>query len=128
MIHKIFSIYDQKARAYLPPFYMHQTEMAIRVFSDCINSDNHQFAKHPADYTLFELGTFDDEHAKLDTYEAPTLLNNGIELVRAERDNEQQILKLENTDAVLDDLELLPEEDLDDPVRLARALKEAKYK
>ena len=70
MMHKLFTIYDQKAQAYLPPFFMHQTGMALRVFSDCVNSNDHQFGKHPADYTIFELGTFNDETAIIENYTA----------------------------------------------------------
>lgn len=82
MIHFKFSIYDAKASAYLPPFILPRQEMATRVFADCCNSDDHQFAKHPADYTLFCLGTWDDETA-IFTPEAngPQTLGNGVEFV-----------------------------------------------
>ncbi len=60
MIHKIFSIFDQKAKAYLPPFVLPEVGMATRTFADCVNSEEHQFGRHPGDYTLMELGTWDD--------------------------------------------------------------------
>ena len=57
--------------------------MAIRVFGDCIDSDSHQFSKHPEDYTLFNLGTWDDNTA---IYEpcgnGPQVIGNGVEFVR----------------------------------------------
>lgn len=56
----IYSVYDQAAAAYLPPFTMHNDNMAKRIFIDTINQADHAFAKNPADYTLFRLGTFDD--------------------------------------------------------------------
>lgn len=61
MIHKIFTVYDSKAKAYLPPFFLHATGLAIRAITDCVDDPEHQFYRHPADYTLFECGTFDDE-------------------------------------------------------------------
>lgn len=60
MKHNVFSIYDSKANAYLPPFFLPTVAMAVRAFSDCVNSDDHQFGKHPSDFTLWHLGTWDD--------------------------------------------------------------------
>jgi len=84
MIHKIFTIHDVKAQAYLPPFLLHTRAMATRVFHDCINSEQHQFAKHPEDYTLFEVGHFNDQNANIQIEKAPTSLGNGVEFVTQE--------------------------------------------
>lgn len=56
----IYSIFDSKARAFLPPFYLANDSLATRVFSDCANDSVHAFGKHPEDYSLFRLGEFDD--------------------------------------------------------------------
>ncbi len=77
MIHKMFTIYDEKAKAYLPPFILPQREMAIRTFSDCVNSNDHQFGAHPHDYTLFQIGIFDDETADIQLDRK--LIGNGVE-------------------------------------------------
>jgi len=61
MIHKIYSVYDSKSESYTPPFYDHAEGRAIRTFSDCCNDPGHQFGMHPEDYTLFMVGTFDDD-------------------------------------------------------------------
>lgn len=83
MIHKQFSIYDSGAQAYLPPFILPRDEMAQRTFGDCCNSKEHQFGAHPEDYTLFRLGTWDDETA-IFTPEpnGPQTLGNGVEYVQ----------------------------------------------
>jgi len=75
----IYSIFDAKASAYLPPFYLHNDAMAVRVFADCVNSEQHAFSKHPEDYTLFHLGIFDDSNGKLTDSEPHTSLGNGLE-------------------------------------------------
>ncbi len=77
MILKIFTIYDEKAKAYLPPFFLPESGMAIRTFKDCINSKEHQFAKNPDDYTLFALGFFNDASASMEPH-APKSLGNGL--------------------------------------------------
>lgn len=61
---KIFSIYDSKAAAWLPPFFLPQSGIAIRAFVDCVAKEGHNFNLHPEDYTLALLGEFDDETAK----------------------------------------------------------------
>ena len=82
MEHKIFSIYDQKADAYLPPFTLPQRAMAERTFFDCVTSKDHAFCAHPGDYTLCELGEFSDKTAKITPYEVPKTLGTGIEFVK----------------------------------------------
>lgn len=88
MIHKIFAIHDEKAGCYLPPFVLHAIGMATRAFSDACNDLNHQFGQHPADYTLFQIGDYDDEHAHLtqDT-SSWVLLARGHELVSQHKTN-----------------------------------------
>lgn len=60
MIHKVFAIFDTKAKSFLPPFYLPEQGMAVRAFADGINDVTHQFGKHPEDYALFQLAAFDD--------------------------------------------------------------------
>lgn len=79
MIFKLFSIYDEKARAYLPPFILPERGQAIRIFTDCVNSNDHQFGKHPSDYTLFELGTFDDSSSEISRQRSA--VGNGVEFI-----------------------------------------------
>lgn len=77
MKYNMFSIYDEKAKAYLPPFILPEIGMAIRTFSDCINSRDHQFSKHPQDYTLFKIANFNDDNGQID--QEHQTIGNGIE-------------------------------------------------
>lgn len=79
MIYHVFSIYDEKAEAFLPPFILPKEAQALRVFSDCVNSNDHQFGANPADYTLFRLGTFDDATAQFLLERTKQPLGNGVE-------------------------------------------------
>ncbi len=65
MIHKIFTVFDEKAQAYIAPFTCHQTGMAIRSFTDACADQTHKFGAHPEDYTLYQIGFFDDETAEI---------------------------------------------------------------
>ena len=78
MKYGMFSIYDEKAQAYLPQFILPETGMAIRTFGDCVNSQEHQFGKHQADYTLYQIAEFADD-AGLPSPDKQTI-HNVIEL------------------------------------------------
>jgi len=94
MILNLFSVYDQKAQAYLPPFYLGQIGQATRIFTDCCNSKDHQFGAHPQDYTLFHLGEWDDNNCE-HTIAAPQLLGNGVEFLKLELANTTEELRNE---------------------------------
>ena len=79
---QMFSIYDEKAKTYIPPFFLHNEAMAIRSFTDCVNDATHAFARHPSDYTLFHIAEFDDSCAVIDSTITPRALGNGLHFVR----------------------------------------------
>lgn len=58
---KVYTVYDSKVGAYLQPFFMQSRGQAIRAFSDSVNDTSTQFYKHAEDFTLFEIGEYDDE-------------------------------------------------------------------
>lgn len=78
MMMKMFTVYDQKAEAYLQPFFANSKGVAIRMFAEAVNSQDHQFAKYPADFTLFEIGSFDDGTALTESF-APVNLGTALE-------------------------------------------------
>lgn len=69
-----FSVYDSKAKAYLPPFFLHNTGMATRIFQNCANDPTHTFGANPGDYTLFHIGSFDDNTGTLEALKTPISL------------------------------------------------------
>ncbi len=79
----LFTVYDEKAQVFTTPFFVATVGIATRAFSDAINSPDHQFGKHPQDYTLFKLGTFDDNTAELKS-ETKQSIGNGVEFVNPE--------------------------------------------
>lgn len=71
MIMKIFSIYDSKIEAHNTPFFMSTIGQATRAFTDETNNTQSLLHKHPEDYTLFELGEFDDQNATFAMHPTP---------------------------------------------------------
>ncbi len=84
MILKIFSIYDQKAKAYITPFFLPTAGMATRTFTDMINDPKCAFSKHPEDYTLFSLGQFNDLTAETTLEKTPMTMHTGLTLLNPE--------------------------------------------
>lgn len=74
MNHKIFTVYDNAVKAYLPPMFLRTRGEAIRAVTEALRDPNHQFAKHSPDYVLFELGEFDDTTGLCDLHSAPESL------------------------------------------------------
>lgn len=73
---KIFTVHDARAEAYLPPFYMRTKGEAIRAFETTVKDTNSQFNKYPQDYTLVELGEFDESSATITSLPKPMILEN----------------------------------------------------
>lgn len=74
----IYTVFDSAANAYLPPFTTSADGLARRAFSDSINDPNHHFHNHPMDYTLYNIGEFDDSCGLIKPAD-PITLGNGIE-------------------------------------------------
>jgi len=81
MLQKIFAIYDSKAESFTNPVYLNSTGLAVRTFSDSVQDPESPFSKHPADYTLFELGTYDDNTAEFKLLPTPKSLFIAIEFI-----------------------------------------------
>lgn len=79
MIDQIFTVYDEKAEAFLPPFMLPKIQMAIRTFTDTVNNPETQIFLHPEDYQLFHLGEFDNTSATYQLLSSPKPLGNGLQ-------------------------------------------------
>lgn len=58
----IFSVFDDKAEVFMPPFYQSTQGMAVRVFADAARQEDHPFCQNPGDYHLYEIGVFNSEN------------------------------------------------------------------
>lgn len=71
MIFKVFAIFDSKVEAYLQPFLLKSKGEAIRAITALCDDPQHNFSKYASDFTLFDLGTWDDATAKFDLLITP---------------------------------------------------------
>lgn len=79
---KMFSVYDSKTEAFLQPFYALATGAAVRMFEEAATDESHHFHKHSGDFTLFEIGAFNDETGQLIPLITHVNLGNAITLRR----------------------------------------------
>lgn len=78
----MYSVFDSKAGAYIPPFYLANDGMARRAFADSANDLNHAFCKYAEDYTLFRLGEFDDSTGRIVMEDTNLSLGVALEYLR----------------------------------------------
>lgn len=81
MLLQVFAVYDSKVEAYMSPFFMQSRGQAIRAFCDTAEDSNSQIGKHPADFTLFHLGEYDDSNASFSLASTPISLGVALELL-----------------------------------------------
>lgn len=87
MILFVYSIYDEKVESYSQPFFAATNSAAIRMFTDLATDGQSTIYKHPQDYTLYQIGKWDDEKGQIESFDN---LNN---LGRANEYQPKPVLK-----------------------------------
>lgn len=81
MILKMFSVFDSKVGAYITPFFVPSVGHALRGFIEAASDSSNNICKYPADFTLFEIGEFDDSSCSFNLLSTPRSLGVAIELL-----------------------------------------------
>lgn len=90
MIINLYSIFDSKALAFGPPFPAATHGLAVRMFGDLVGDSNTTVGRHPSDFRLYCVATFDDQKAVTVGVLPPEHIVDAIALVQ-----HQQPLPLE---------------------------------
>lgn len=72
----VYSVFDSKVGMYAQPFFMRTKAEALRGWQTVANDPETNIAKFPEDYSLFELGEYDEERGAFMNHPAP--LNLGL--------------------------------------------------
>lgn len=81
---QIYTVFDTASGVYMRPFFMQADGQATRFFGDeCLNADS-DLGRHPEDYSLVSLGTYDDNKAEL-VPEGVRVIATGLEMVALAR-------------------------------------------
>lgn len=81
---KVYSVYDSKAQTYSNPMISLAKGSMTRDFKTLANDKNHPIGKYPEDYTLFEIGEWDEFDGFINMYQAKISLGMAIEYVEQE--------------------------------------------
>ncbi|AZL82679.1 nonstructural protein [Apis mellifera associated microvirus 3] len=83
---RVFAVYDAKAEVYNAPFFTQTVGLALRGFTDEVRNPDSMLNKHPEDFSLFEIGEFDQLTGAITPLTAPVSIAPALELVRGQAD------------------------------------------
>jgi hypothetical protein len=63
-----YSVFDSKINVYARPFFFLHAGEALRAWSDLVNDPSVNIHRHPGDFTLRQIGEFDDLTGKFSPY------------------------------------------------------------
>lgn len=81
MIMNVYCIFDTKSLVYSVPWFQPTHGAAIRVLTDLVNDTNTNVGRHPADYVLYQVGTYDDGKAQLAPVSPIVHIHDAVALV-----------------------------------------------
>lgn len=75
----IFSVHDSKAEAFICPFFAQNTAVGLRMFTQACNDISTEFYRNAGDFTLFEMGIFDQDTGKFELFDVAK--NHGLAVI-----------------------------------------------
>lgn len=78
MIFKMMAVFDAKAVTYGVPFFSQNRAVGVRSFKALSNDPGSMVSKSPEDFSLFELGEFDDTSAAFALHDQPQFITNAL--------------------------------------------------
>ncbi len=82
---KIFSIYDEKGKIYMAPYFLSHTGQGIRTFSDIVQDKQTSINKHPEDYSLYHIGEFCNVSGKVQSTSEPQFIVKATDFDKQEK-------------------------------------------
>lgn len=82
MKYSVFAVHDIKAENFGMPVFFAAKGQAIRAFDDQCNAAESLIGQHPQDFTLYQIGEYDDSTGLLIPLPQPTPLGTGVDYVR----------------------------------------------
>lgn len=79
---QLITVHDSKSGIFTPPVAVLAIGEAIRTFEDAVNDPQSPFNKHPEDYTLFHIGSYDETTASVEMLQSPLSLGGALNFVK----------------------------------------------
>lgn len=81
----VFAVYDSKAEIYGSPMFFAAKGLATRAFEDQANNPESLINKHAPDFTLFEIGTYDQDSGQFTQDKSPKSWGTALEYQNQEQ-------------------------------------------
>lgn len=82
LVLQVFTVYDTKVGAFMQPFVCRSQGEAMRIFGDEVNNAQGAFFRHPEDYAMFHIGSFDQGTGMVQPLATPVSLVTAVTLKR----------------------------------------------
>lgn len=82
MIQLVFAVFDGATKAYMQPFFCNTIEEAMRSFRTICNDPSTTLNQYPGDYTLFQLGEYDQKTGVITSLPTPHSLGLALTYIR----------------------------------------------
>jgi len=76
---QVYAVRDVKANSFAFPHFDVSHGQAIRAFGDMVRNPKTPFNSHPEDYSLYNIGSWDEIQGTLVSLKIPVLLSSAIE-------------------------------------------------
>lgn len=80
----IYSLFDKKAATFHQPFYSTHDGVAQRMVAASAADVNSSLGQFPSDYSLYRIGTFDDQNAEVQAEIPPSHICEVVALVKGD--------------------------------------------
>lgn len=80
MKYPVYCVRDLKVEFLSPMIYMNEAA-AKRDFAYRINTGDTMYSFAPADYELYQIGTFDSEKGIIESFQIPEFISRGTDMV-----------------------------------------------
>lgn len=77
----MYTLFDQAAETYAPPFYARSDNEAIRTIMNVLKQPDNHLTQSPQDFTLCKVGQFDDSDCSINLVEnSPSRVHTLLEI------------------------------------------------
>jgi len=90
---KAISVFDSKAQLHSTPQFVRTKADALRSWEQACNAPESIYFKHPEDFTLLEIGEYDESSGVMTTHTTQVPLGRALEFKRPELANVTSIGK-----------------------------------
>jgi len=71
---RVYSIYDEKAEEFSPPFFQPNDRLAQRMVKESARGNGNMLSAYPEDFKIYRIGEFDSASGQIESEKRPVLV------------------------------------------------------